>query len=103
MTRVRWADGGFSALFTAHDCRRRPLRAADDDSDGELWRFPVSWAWLAHRRLVVWRPECENAAPAITPCHRGMAWCRDSAETWRGRGSRGGAAVHGQESDEAHS
>ena len=59
------------------------LRAADDDLDGELWRFPVSSAWLAQRRLVVWRLECENAAPAITSCHRGTAGCRDSAETWR--------------------
>src|SRR5213595_1925206 len=38
MTRVRWAEGGFSALFTAHDCRRRPLRADDDAQSAKMLR-----------------------------------------------------------------
>jgi Predicted integral membrane protein (DUF2189) len=79
-------EGGFSARFTAHDCRRRSLRAADDDSDG-----------VASSMLGVVRPECENAVPAITPCHRGRAWCGDSAETWRpGLAWRRGRAWSGE-------
>lgn len=53
--RAHWADGRFSAHFTAHDRRQRRAHAADDGSDDELKRSPVCRTWLAHLPLVVWR------------------------------------------------
>jgi len=78
------------------------LRAADDDSDSELWRFPVSSAWLAQRRLVLWRLSAKMLRPR-SPLVIGARPGAGIPPKLGGRGSRGGAAVHGEESDEAHS
>ena len=51
MTLVRWAEGEFSAHFTAHNRRQRLPRTADDDSRRGAPAFSVSWAWLEDRRL----------------------------------------------------
>lgn len=64
--RAHWAEGRFSAHFTARDRRQRMARAADDGSDDELNRSPVCWACLAHQRFVVWREEMQKCCPAIT-------------------------------------
>jgi Predicted integral membrane protein (DUF2189) len=84
-------EGGFSARFTAHDCRRSPCVPP---MTIQTVRFPVCWAWFAQSAKML----CPRSPLAIGAEHR-----VGTPPKLGGRGSRGGAAVHGQESDEAHS
>jgi hypothetical protein len=53
MTRVRWADGEFSAHFTSRGSAESLTELADGGFGVRRWRFRALWAWLRNRRRGV--------------------------------------------------